>query len=229
MKVDVTVGKPKVAYKETITKAAEAQGKHVKQSGGRGQYGDCWIKLAPYIPVEGDDSEDTLLFENDIKGGAIPREYIPSVEYGVRQAAKSGVLGGFPMLNMKVSLFDGSYHDVDSSQIAFEQAGILAMQSACKKAGPVLLEPIMKLQVTTPIEFAGPVQGDISSRRAMIENTENRGNTQIIDATVPLANMFGYSTILRSLTQGRANYTMEPHSYAQVPNHVKDEVLASLK
>ncbi|MGC8552950.1 MAG: elongation factor G [Phycisphaerae bacterium] len=229
MKVDVMVGKPKVAYKETITKASEAQGKHVKQSGGRGQYGDCWIKLEPYTPVEDDDSEDTILFENLIKGGAIPKEYIPSVEYGCRQAAKSGILGGFPVLNMKISLFDGSYHDVDSSQIAFEQAGILAMQSAIKKAGPVLLEPIMKLQVTTPAEFAGPVQGDMSSRRAMIENTETRGNTIIIDATVPLASMFGYSTILRSLTQGRANYTMEPHSYAQVPNHVKDEVLASLK
>ncbi|HTV47197.1 MAG TPA: elongation factor G [Phycisphaerae bacterium] len=229
MKVDVTVGKPKVAYKETITKHSEAQGKHIKQSGGRGQYGDCWIRLEPYQPVEGDDSEDTILFENEIKGGAIPKEYIPSVEYGCRQAAKSGVLGGFPTLNVKVSLFDGSYHDVDSSQIAFEQAGILAMQSGLKKAGPVLLEPIMKLQVTTPIEFAGPVQGDISSRRAVIENTETRGNTQVIDATVPLASMFGYSTILRSLTQGRANYTMEPHSYAQVPNHVKDEILASLK
>ncbi len=229
MKVDVMVGKPKVAYKETITKPSEAQGKHVKQSGGRGQYGDCWIKLEPYTPVEDDDSEDTILFENLIKGGAIPKEYIPSVEYGCRQAAKSGILGGFPVLNMKISLFDGSYHDVDSSQIAFEQAGILAMQSAIKKAGPVLLEPIMKLQVTTPAEFAGPVQGDMSSRRAMIENTETRGNTIIIDATVPLASMFGYSTILRSLTQGRANYTMEPHSYAQVPNHVKDEVLASLK
>lgn len=229
MKVDVMVGKPKVAYKETITKLAEAQGKHVKQSGGRGQYGDCWIKLEPYTPVEGDDSEDTLLFVNEIKGGTIPREYIPSVEHGVRQAAKSGVLGGFPMLNMKVSLFDGSYHDVDSSQIAFEQAGILAMQSASKKAGPVLLEPIMKLQVTTPIEFAGPVQGDLSSRRAMIENTENRGIAQVIDATVPLASMFGYATDLRSLTQGRASYTMEPHSYAQVPNNVKETVLASLK
>ncbi|NNM85671.1 MAG: elongation factor G [Phycisphaerales bacterium] len=229
MKVDVMVGKPKVAYKETITKPSEAQGKHVKQSGGRGQYGDCWIKLEPYTPVEGDDSEDTILFENLIKGGAIPKEYIPSVEYGCRQASKSGILGGFPVLNMRISLFDGSYHDVDSSQIAFEQAGILAMQSAIKKAGPVLLEPIMKLQVTTPAEFAGPVQGDMSSRRAMIENTETRGNTIIIDATVPLASMFGYSTILRSLTQGRANYTMEPHSYAQVPNHVKDEVLASLK
>ncbi len=229
LKVDVLVGKPKVAYKETITKKAEAQGKHVKQSGGRGQYGDCWIRIEPYKPVEGDDSEDTILFENEIKGGTIPKEYIPSVEYGCRQAGKSGVLGGFPVLNVKISLFDGSYHDVDSSQIAFEQAGILAMQAAIKKAGPVLLEPIMKLQVTTPVEFAGPVQGDISSRRAMIENTETRGNTQIIDATVPLASMFGYSTILRSLTQGRANYTMEPHSYAQVPNHVKDEVLASQK
>ncbi len=229
MKVDVQVGKPKVAYKETITKHAEAQGKHVKQSGGRGQYGDCWIRVEPYVPVEGDDSEDTILFDNEIKGGAIPKEFISSVEYGVRQAAKTGVLGGFPILNMKISLFDGSYHDVDSSQIAFEQAGILALQSAAKKAGPALLEPIMKLQVTTPVEFAGPVQGDISSRRAMIENTETRGNMQIIDATVPLASMFGYSTILRSLTQGRANYTMEPHSYAQVPNHVRDEILAAQK
>ncbi len=227
MKVDVIVGKPKVAYKETITKKAEAQGKHVKQSGGRGQFGDCWIRIEPYMPVEGDDSEDTILWENGIKGGSIPKEFIPSVEYGVRQAAKTGVLGGFPLLNAKVELFDGSYHDVDSSQIAFEQAGILAMQAAVRKAGPCLLEPIMKLQVTTPVEFAGPVQGDISSRRAMIENTETRGNTQIIDATVPLASMFGYSTILRSLTQGRATYTMEPHTYAQVPNHVRDEILAS--
>jgi elongation factor G len=229
LKVDVVVGKPKVAYKEAITRKAEAQGKHVKQSGGRGQFGDCWIRIEPYTPVEGDDSEDTILWENGIKGGAIPKEFIPSVEYGVRQACKTGVLGGFPLLNVKVELFDGSYHDVDSSQIAFEQAGILAMQAAAKKAGPALLEPIMKLQVTTPVEFAGPVQGDISSRRAMIENTETRGNTQIIDATVPLASMFGYSTILRSLTQGRATYTMEPHSYAQVPNHVRDEILASQK
>jgi elongation factor G len=229
MKVDVVVGKPKVAYKETITKAAEAQGKHVKQSGGRGQFGDCWIKIEPYEPVEGDDSEDTILWVNGIKGGTIPKEFIPSVEYGVRQAAKTGVLGGFPLLNVRVELFDGSYHDVDSSQIAFEQAGILAMRAAAAKAGPALLEPIMKLQVTTPVEFAGPVQGDISSRRAFIENTETRGNTQIIDAKVPLASMFGYSTILRSLTQGRATYTMEPFNYSQVPNHVKEEILASQK
>lgn len=226
MKVDVVVGKPKVAYKETITQKSEAQGKHVKQSGGRGQYGDCWIRIEPYTPVEDDDSEDTILFENEVVGGTIPKEYIPSVEYGVRQAAKTGILGGYPLLNVKVELFDGSYHDVDSSQIAFEQAGILAMQSAVKKAKPCLLEPIMKLQVLTPIEFAGPVQGDISSRRAMIENTEQRGNMQVIDATVPLASMFGYSTILRSLTQGRATYTMEPHSYAQVPANVQMEILA---
>ncbi len=229
MKVDVVVGKPKVAYKETITKKAEAQGRHIKQTGGRGQYGDCWIRIEPYAPVDGDDSEDTILFVNDITGGTIPKEYIPSVEYGCRQATKSGVLGGFPVLNVKVELFDGSYHDVDSSQIAFEQAGILAMQAALKKAGPALLEPIMKLQVLTPIEFAGPVQGDISSRRAMIENTEQRGNMQVIDALVPLANMFGYATDLRSMTQGRATYTMEPHSYAQVPAHVRDEILTAEK
>ena len=229
LKVDVIVGKPKVAYKETITAHAEAQGKHVKQSGGRGQFGDCWIYLDPYTPVEGDDSEDTILFENGIKGGSIPKEFIPSVEYGCRQAAKTGVLAGYPLINAKVELFDGSYHDVDSSQIAFEQAGILAMQAAVRKAKPCLLEPIMKLQVVTPIEFAGPVQGDISSRRAMIENAEQRGNTQVIDATVPLASMFGYSTILRSLTQGRATYTMEPHSYAQVPASVQAEILAALK
>jgi elongation factor G len=229
LKVDVVVGKPKVAYKETITAKSEAQGKHVKQSGGRGQFGDCWIRIEPYQPIEGDDSEDTILFENDIAGGTIPKEFIPSVEYGCRQAAKTGILGGYPLINVKVELFDGSYHDVDSSQIAFEQAGILAMQSAVKKAKPCLLEPIMKLQVVTPIEFAGPVQGDISSRRAMIENAEQRGNTQVIDATVPLASMFGYSTILRSLTQGRANYTMEPHSYAQVPANVQAEIIASQK
>jgi elongation factor G len=229
MKVDVVVGKPKVAYKETITAKAEAQGKHVKQTGGRGQYGDCWIRIEPYTPVEGDDSEDTILVVDEIKGGTIPKEYVPSVEYGCRQAAKTGVLGGYPLINVKVEIFDGSYHDVDSSQIAFEQAGILAMQAAVKKAKPCLLEPIMKLQVVTPIEFAGPVQGDISSRRAMIENAEQRGNTQVIDATVPLASMFGYSTILRSLTQGRATYTMEPHSYHQVPTMVQQEILAALK
>ncbi len=229
MKVDVIVGKPKVAYKETITHKSEAQGKHVKQSGGRGQFGDCWIRIEPYTPVEGDDSEDTILFENEVVGGTIPKEYIPSVEYGCRQAAKTGILGGFPLINVKIELFDGSYHDVDSSQIAFEQAGILAMREAVRKAKPCLLEPIMKLQVVTPIEFAGPVQGDISSRRAMIENAEQRGNTQVIDATVPLASMFGYSTILRSLTQGRATYTMEPHTYAQVPANVQQEILAAQK
>jgi elongation factor G len=229
MKVDVVVGKPKVAYKETITAKAEAQGKHVKQTGGRGQYGDCWIRIEPYAPVEGDDSEDTILFVNEIKGGSIPKEFIKPVEYGCRMAAKTGVLAGFPLVNVKIELFDGSSHDVDSSQVAFEQAGILAMQHAVKKARPCLLEPIMKLQVVTPIEFAGPVQGDISSRRAMIENAEQRGNTQVIDATVPLANMFGYATILRSLTQGRATYTMEPHSYSQVPAMVQAEILESLK
>jgi len=229
MKVDVIVGKPKVAYKETINGKSEAQGKHVKQSGGRGQYGDCWIRMEPYTPVEGDDSEDSILFVNKIVGGTIPKEYIPSIEYGIRQAAKTGILAGYPLLNFKVELFDGSYHDVDSSQIAFEQAGILALREAARKAKPILLEPIMKLQVVTPIEFAGPVQGDLSSRRAMIENAEQRGNTQVIDATVPLASMFGYSTILRSLTQGRATYTMEPHSYHQVPANVQQEILAAQK
>jgi elongation factor G len=218
-----------VAYKETITAKAEAQGKHVKQTGGRGQYGDCWIRIEPYQPVEDDDSEDTILFENEVKGGTVPKEFIPSIEYGCRQAAKTGVLAGYPLVNVKIELFDGSSHDVDSSQIAFEQAGILAMQHAVKKARPCLLEPIMKLQVVTPIEFAGPVQGDISSRRAMIENAEQRGNTQVIDATVPLANMFGYATILRSLTQGRATYTMEPHSYSQVPAAVQAEIIAAQK
>jgi elongation factor G len=227
MKVDVVVGKPKVAYKETITAKAEAQGKHVKQTGGRGQYGDCWIRIEPYQPVEDDDSEDTILFVNEVKGGTVPKEFIPSIEYGCRQAAKTGVLAGYPLVNVKIELFDGSSHDVDSSQIAFEQAGILAMQHAVKKARPCLLEPIMKLQVVTPIEFAGPVQGDISSRRAMIENAEQRGNTQVIDATVPLANMFGYATTLRSLTQGRATYTMEPHSYSHVPATVQAEIIAA--
>ena len=224
-KVECNQGAPQVKYKEAITGTVEYRELYKKQTGGRGKFADIHVRIEPQT----DATKTGLEFIDAIKGGVIPKEFIPSVEYGCRQAAKTGVLAGYPLINVKVELFDGSYHDVDSSQIAFEQAGILAMQAGVKKAKPCLLEPIMKLQVVTPIEFAGPVQGDISSRRAMIENAEQRGNTQVIDATVPLASMFGYSTILRSLTQGRATYTMEPHSYAQVPSNVQQEIIAAQK
>jgi elongation factor G len=236
-KVDVLVGKPKVAYKETITRTSEARGTHKKQSGGRGQFGDCTIKMEPF---DGNDAagnpidpellkkwswEDNIAFENKIVGGSIPKEYIPSVEYGCRMAAKTGVLAHFPLINAKITLLDGSYHDVDSSQIAFELAGILAFKDAVMKAGPTLLEPIMKVVVTTPKEFQGNVTGDLNRRRGLIVNSEERGNTAIIEAEVPLSEMFGYTTELRSMSTGRAASAMEPLKYSPVPNNVKNQIL----
>jgi elongation factor G len=240
MKVDVIVGKPKVAYKETITgKAQFVRGKHVKQSGGRGQYGDCVINIEPFDgtgpdhkPLPPEDlkklnwnAEDKVAFENKIFGGSIPKEYIPSVEYGVRMAARTGVLASYPLINVKITLVDGSYHQVDSSQVAFELAGQLAFREACTKAGLTLLEPIMKVVVTTPEEFVGNVNGDINKRRGMIINSEQRGNTRIVEAEVPLSEMFGYTTELRSMSQGRASSVMEPLKYAQVPTQVKNAIL----
>jgi elongation factor G len=237
-KVEVIVGKPKVAYKETITKkAVNIRGKHVKQSGGRGQYGDCTINIEPFDgmgpdgkPLPAEDLKDIgwkdgIAFENKIFGGAIPKEYIPSVEYGVRMAAKTGVLASYPLINAKITLVDGSYHQVDSSQIAFELAGQLAFREAVTKAGPTLLEPIMKLVVTTPEEFVGNVTGDINRRRGMILNSDQRGNTRIVEAEVPLSEMFGYTTELRSMSQGRASSVMEPLKYAAVPTNVKNAIL----
>jgi elongation factor G len=241
-KVDVNVGKPKVAYKEAITRKAEARGKHVKQSGGRGQYGDCVITIEPFDGTDPEtgqplDAEtlkklnwqDGVAFENKIFGGSIPKEYIPSVEYGVRMACKTGVLANYPLLNLKVSLIDGSYHQVDSSQVAFELAGQLALKEAAAKAGLTLMEPIMKVVVTTPKEFVGNVNGDLNRRRGLIVNSEERGNTTIIEAEVPLSEMFGYTTELRSMTTGRASSAMEPLKYAEVPANVKKEILAEGK
>ncbi len=229
MKVDVLVGKPKVAYKETITLKAEARGKFVKQTGGRGQFGDATITVEPFTEAEAKEAElkwqDGFAFENKVFGGSIPKEYIPSVEYGAHMACKSGVLASFPMINVKVTLLDGSYHPVDSSQVAFEQAGSLAFREACQKAGMTLLEPIMKVVVTTPEDFVGSVTGDLSKRRGSILNMEQRGNIRVVEAEVPLSEMFGYTTELRSMSQGRASSVMEPSKYAPVPAQVKQAIL----
>jgi elongation factor G len=235
-KVEVLVGKPKVAYKETITKAAlNVRGKHVKQTGGRGQYGDCVINLEPFDGKKTEPEllkkwgwEDGIAFENKVFGGSIPKEYIPSIEYGCRMAAKTGVLANYPLINAKVTLVDGSSHPVDSSQVAFEQAGVLAFKDACQRAAVTLLEPIMKLVVTTPEDFVGNVTGDLNRRRGSITNSEQRGNTRVVEAEVPLAEMFGYTTELRSMSQGRASSVMEPCRYAAVPNSVKKAILEEL-
>jgi elongation factor G len=239
-KVDVLVGKPKVAYKETITRKAEyVRGKHVKQSGGRGQYGDCVINIEPFDghgpdgkPLPPEDlkklnwnNDDKFAFENKIFGGSVPKEYIPSIEYGCRMAARTGVLASYPLINCKVTLVDGSYHQVDSSQVAFELAGQLAFREACTKAGLTLLEPIMKLVITTPEEFVGNVTGDVNRRRGVIVNSEQRGNTRIVEAEVPLSEMFGYTTELRSMSTGRASSVMEPLKYAPVPTNVRNAIL----
>jgi elongation factor G len=231
MKVNVTVGKPRVAYRETITGTAkDIRGLFKKQSGGRGQYGDAVVTVSPMTKEEADAEElvmkNGVVFEDKVSGGSIPREFIPSVEYGARQAAASGILGGYPVINVRCQLVFGSYHDVDSSQIAFEQAGALAFREACTRAGLALLEPIMKLVVTTPDEFFGNVAGDIASRRGQIIDSELRGITRMITAEVPLAELFGYTTTLRSMTQGRASSVMEPATYRIMPERLKDEVLA---
>jgi elongation factor G len=235
-KVDVVVGKPKVSYREAISGTAkDIRGLHKKQSGGRGQFGDCWISVEPFDGTGVEPEvlkklhwEDGVAFENKIVGGSIPKEYIPSVEYGIRMTCKTGVLAGFPLINLKVTLTDGSYHDVDSSQIAFELAGRLAIIDAAKAAKLELLEPIMKLVVTTPKEFVGNVTGDINRRRGLIIESEERGNTVIIEAEVPLSEMFGYTTELRSMSTGRAAAAMEPLKYAQVPGNVKQEILTEV-
>ncbi|MDY6012136.1 elongation factor G [Clostridium sp.] len=215
-KVECNVGAPQVAYKETIKKAVKAEGKFVRQSGGRGQYGHCWIEM---MPTEGEYE-----FENAIVGGAIPREYIPAVDAGIQEAAESGVIAGFPTINFKVKCFDGSYHDVDSSEMAFKIAGSMAFKNAMKKADPVLLEPSMKVEVIVPEEYMGDVMGDINSRRGRIEGMEQRNGRQVIRAFVPLSEMFGYATTLRSRTQGRGTYVMVFDHYEEVPKSIQEEV-----
>ena len=222
-KVEANVGAPQVAYKETITKPVDVDSKYAKQSGGRGQYGHCKVKFEPMDP----NGEETFKFESTVVGGAIPKEYIPAVGEGIEEATKAGILGGFPVLGVHANVYDGSYHEVDSSEMAFHIAGSLAFKDAMAKANPVLLEPIMKVEVTMPEEYMGDVIGDINSRRGRIEGMEDIGGGKMVKAYVPLAEMFGYSTDLRSRTQGRGNYSMFFEKYEQVPKNVQEKVLAA--
>jgi elongation factor G len=217
-KVEVNTGAPQVAYRETITQTAECEGKHVKQTGGRGQYGHVWVRFEPSERGAGFE------FENKIVGGVVPREYIPAVQQGIEEALQNGVVAGYPLIDVKATLYDGSYHDVDSSEMAFKIAGILSVKEAGKKAGAQLLEPIMSVEVTTPSDHMGDVIGDLSSRRGQVQGSEEQFGSTVIHAMVPLANMFGYVTTLRSMTQGRANYTMSFDHYDPVPQSVAEEI-----
>jgi len=216
-KVECNVGKPQVAYKETIRKQVKAEGKYIKQSGGRGQYGHCWIELIP--------TSEPYSFENATVGGSIPKEFIGPIENGIKEASKTGILAGYPVLNFKVRVVDGSYHDVDSNEMAFKVAGSMAFKNGMAKADPVLLEPIMKVEVTVPEEYMGDVMGDINSRRGRIEGMEAESGAQVIRAMVPLSEMFGYSTTLRSRTQGRGVYSMEFAAYEPVPKSIQEQVI----
>ncbi len=219
--VEVNIGKPQVAYRETIKMEASAEGKFIKQSGGRGQYGHCYLRIEPQ-----EESGKGLEFENKVVGGAIPREYIPAVEAGFRDACQSGILAGYPIVDVKATVYDGSFHDVDSSEIAFKMAAIMAFKEAFKKAKPVLLEPVMAVEVVSPEDYAGDVIGDLNSRRCIIQEMSNRGILKVIKGLVPLSEMFGYSTAVRSLSQGRATYSMQPHSYSEVPKMFADKIMA---
>ncbi|MFH0863981.1 MAG: elongation factor G [Candidatus Gottesmanbacteria bacterium] len=220
-KVGANVGAPQVAYKETIKGQAQAEGKYIRQSGGRGQYGHCYLRIEPKNRGEGYE------WVNAIKGAAIPNEFIPAVQKGVKEAMDNGVIAGYPLVDMKVTLYDGSYHEVDSSEVAFKIAGSMALQSAVKQAQPTLLEPIMKVEVTTPEEFMGDIIGDISAKRGQISGSETRGPVRIITCLVPLAELAGYATTLRSMSQGRANYYMEPSHYEEVPKNIQEKIISS--
>jgi elongation factor G len=216
--VKVRVGKPQVAYKETITVPAEVEGRFIRQFGGRGQYGHVWLKLEPGERGSG------FRFVDQVRGGAIPKEYIPAVEDGVREALESGVVAGYPIVDIKATLFDGSYHEVDSSDLAFKMAGSVALKDGVSKASPILLEPIMKLEVVMPAQFLGDVIGDLNSRRGHIEGIETHGETCVVRALVPLAETFGYATILRSLSQGRATYSLEFYCYRELPASLAEQI-----
>jgi len=218
-KVEANVGKPQVAYRETIRKAVEAEGKFVRQSGGRGQYGHVRIKLEPVEKGSGYE------FVNAIVGGVIPKEYINSVNKGIEESMANGVIAGYPMVDCKATLYDGSYHEVDSSEMAFKIAGSMAFKNAAQIASPVLLEPIMKVEVVTPEDYMGDVMGDLNRRRGILQGMEDSPSGKIINANVPLSEMFGYSTDLRSQSQGRATYTMEFDHYAEAPNSVSEEII----
>ncbi len=218
--VQANVGAPQVAYKETITKEAEGEGKYIKQSGGRGQYGHCWLRVEP------NESGKGFAFEDEVKGGVIPKEYILPIQKGVREALDNGVVAGYPVIDVKVAVFDGSYHDVDSSEAAFKIAGSMGFQTAARHAGPVILEPLMKVEVITPENFMGDVIGDLNAKRGEIREMRDRERMKVIDAIVPLAEMFGYATKLRSMTQGRASYSMEFAKYAIVPGNIVEKIKA---
>jgi elongation factor G len=221
--VGANVGKPQVAYRETIRKKAQAEGRFVKQTGGHGQYGHVKIRIEPLPSGSG------FAFENEIFGGSIPKEFIGPAEAGMREALEGGVLAGYPMSDVKVSLYDGSYHDVDSSEMAFKIAGSIALKEAARRAGPVLLEPIMAVEVVVPEEYMGDVIGDINSRRGRIEGMELRGTTQIIKSRAPLSEMFGYATELRSRTQGRGSFTMHFGKYEEVPAALAEEIVSKVQ
>jgi elongation factor G len=222
-KVEANVGKPQVAYRETITQTVEAEGKYVRQTGGKGQYGHCWLRLIPQEPGKGFE------FENVIVGGAIPKEFIKPIEKGIVEAMEGGILAGYPVVDIRVEVTDGSYHDVDSSEMAFKIAGSMGFKEGAARAKPVLLEPVMKVEVVTPDEFMGDVIGDLNSRRGKIQGMNSRGGAQAIDSLVPLATMFGYATDLRSKTQGRATYSMHFGHYAQVPNSIAETIVSKAK
>ncbi len=221
-KVECNVGAPQVAYRESITKSVEVQGKFVRQSGGRGQYGDCWLRLEPGEPGDG------FTFVDAIKGGVIPREYIPAVGKGAEEASENGVLAGFPIVDVKVTVYDGSYHDVDSNEMAFKIAGSMGFKEGAKKAAPALLEPIMAVEVVVPEEYMGDVIGDLNSRRGRVLGMNARGGAQVVESHVPLSSMFGYATDLRSATQGRATYSMVFDHYDQVPKAIGEEIIAKV-
>ena len=218
-KVEANIGNPQVAYRETFRKAVKTEGKYIKQSGGKGNYGHCWLEMTPLEPGKGFE------FENKIVGGAIPKEYIPAIEKGVAEAMENGIVAGYPVVDFKVTVFDGSFHEVDSNEMAFKIAASMAFKDGMKQASPVLLEPIMKVEVVTPDEYMGDVMGDLSSRRGRIEGMNVQGNAQVINAMVPLKQMFGYSTELRSITQGRATYTMQFDHYEEVPANIAEEII----
>lgn len=217
--VQANIGRPQVAYRETIKKKVESEGKYIRQTGGRGQYGHVFINIEPLAPGKGFE------FENEIVGGVIPREYIPAVEKGIREALSTGALAGYPIVDIKVALTDGSFHEVDSSEMAFKIAGSMALKDGVKRASPTILEPVMKIEVTVPDDYMGDVIGDLNSRRGKIQNMEAKNKLQYIRGIVPLAEMFGYSTTLRSLTQGRGNYSMEPSHYEEVPKQIYDKIV----
>ena len=222
-KVGCNVGNPQVAYRETIRKTVKSEGKFVRQSGGKGQYGHCWLELTPLEPGAG------FQFDNKVVGGAIPKEYIAPIEAGVKEAMENGVVAGYPMVDIAVTVYDGSYHEVDSSEMAFKIAGSMGFKAGAEKANPVLLEPYMKVDVTVPENYMGDVIGDINSRRGRIDGMEARNGAQVIHSFVPLATMFGYATDLRSKTQGRGTYTMQVDHYEEVPKAVAEEIIEKNK